>query len=235
MVSWEASRKTLNVLVACEESQAVCTAFRELGHRAFSCDIQECSGGHPEWHVVGDVSKMLVGGVFFTQDGVRHEQTGKWDLIVAHPPCTYLTAASAVRLFNPDHTVKDPERYAKGERAKEFFMSILNADCDAIAIENPVPLKCFGLPKYTQVIEPYMFGDPWKKKTCLWLKGLPKLEPTDVVEPLGLWVGATSSRRDAHIYSKYALRSKRNSKERSKTFQGIAKQMAAQWSAALTQ
>lgn len=204
----------MRILVACEESQAVTIELRRLGHEAYSCDIQDCSGGHPEWHIRADALEMI---------------KLKWDMIIAHPPCTYLTAASAVRLYSKNHLIKDPERYEKGCQAAEFFKAIWNADCPKIAIENPIPMKIWGLPKYTQVIEPYYFGDPWRKRTCLWLKGLPPLLPTEVVEPQGLWVGSTSGRRDATVYSRYKLRSKRSQKERSKTFPGIARAMAEQW------
>lgn len=148
----------MRILVACEESQAVCKAFRARGHEAYSCDLQPCSGGHPEWHIQADALELL---------------KLRWDLIVAHPPCTYLTNAGAVRLFNEDHSIRDPERQKKGLEAKAFFERFLNADCPRVAVENPVPMTCWGLPPYTQVIEPYLFGDPWKKKTCLWLRGLP--------------------------------------------------------------
>lgn len=204
----------MKILVACEESQTVTIELRKLGHEAYSCDLQECSGGHQEWHIKADVLEII---------------KLNWDMIIAHPPCTYLTSASAVRLYNKDHTIKDPERYAKGLKAKKFFLAIWNADCPRIAIENPTPIKEFGLPQYSQIIEPYYFGDPWRKRTCLWLRNLPQLLPTEVVEPKGLWVGATSGRRDASVYSRYSLRGKRDQKERSKTFTGIAKAMAEQW------
>lgn len=202
----------MRILVACEESQAVTIELRRLGHEAYSCDIQDCYGGHPEWHIKGDALELL---------------KMKWDMIIAHPPCTYLTSASAVRL--KPHGVMDEERLAKGRQAAEFFMKIWNADCPRIAIENPTPIKRFGLPQYTQRIEPYYFGDPWRKRTCIWLKNLPPLLPTEIVEPQGLWVGSTSGRRDATVYSRYKLRSKRSQKERSKTFPGIARAMAEQW------
>ena len=218
----------MKVLVACEESQAVCKAFRELGHEAYSCDIQECSGGHPEWHILGDALKSIEGGQITTMDGQTHD-VGKWDLLIAHPPCTYLTSAGAVRLFNRDHSVKDRWRYQKGVQAAEFFNAFLNADCPRIAVENPTPMRTFRLPKYNQIIEPFMFGDPWRKRTCLWLKGLPLLVATDIVEPKGLWVGSTSARRDPSVKQRYELRSTRDPKERSKTFPGIAKAMAEQW------
>lgn len=204
----------MRILVACEESQAVTIELRRLGHEAYSCDIQDCSGGHPEWHIKSDALELL---------------KMKWDMIIAHPPCTYLTAAGAVRLYSKDHLIKDPERYARGCQAAEFFMRIWNTDCSKIVIENPLPMKIWGLPRYTQVIEPYYFGDPWRKRTCLWLKNVPPLLPTEVVEPQGLWVGSTSGRRDKTVYSRYKLRSKRSQKERSKTFPGIARAMAEQW------
>lgn len=204
----------MRVLVACEESQEVCKAFRALGHEAYSCDIQPCSGGHPEWHIQVDALELL---------------KLKWDMIIAHPPCTYLSAAGAVRLYSPDHTIKDGERDSKGWEAAEFFKMFLLADCEKVAIENPTPLKRYGLPEYDQVIEPYQFGEPWRKRTCLWLKNLPKLEPTNVVEPLGLWVGSTSARRDPNVKLRYELHSNRDAKRRAKTFPGIAKAMAAQW------
>lgn len=228
----------MNILVACEESQAVTIELRRLGHNAFSCDIQECSGGHPEWHIKGDVLNILnptlligndeFGIVFETMDGLIHD-VQKWDMIIAFPPCTYLTAASAVRVFNKDHSIKDPERYQKGVEAATFFRAFLEADCPKIAIENPVMMKCFGLTKYNQIIEPFMFGDPWRKRTCLWLKNLPLLVPADIVEPQGLWVGSTCANRDPSVYTRYALNSIRDSKRRAKTFPGIAKAMAEQW------
>lgn len=218
----------MNVLVACEESQRVCTAFRERGHTAWSCDIQPCSGGHPEWHILGDCLPLLNGDCEFTSEaGGRHEQKGKWDLIIAHPPCTYLSAASAVRLFGKNHTIKDLDRYMKMQEAARFFKKILRADCDRIAVENPVPLRIAGLPGYSQMIEPYFFGDPWKKRTCLWLRGLPMLYPTDMVEPEGYWIGA-----HGHDKAKKGMsKGFRDQKTRSKTFPGIARAMAEQWGA----
>lgn len=229
------------VLVACEESQRVCTAFRELGHEAYSCDIQEPSGGHPEWHIHTDVLNVLepckdTHGVslgfitFYTMDRKRHVVENEWDLIIAHPPCTYLSAAGAVRLYDKKHRIKDVDRYNKGLEAATFFYRLLSADCDHIAVENPVPLKIFCLPHYSQIIQPYQFGDPWQKKTCLWLKGLPDLQPTNVVEPQGYWIGAHGKDKAPHGVSKGF----RCQKTRSKTFQGIAKAMAEQWSNFLT-
>lgn len=161
----------MNVLVACEESQIVTCALRRLGHTAFSCDIIRPSGTYPEWHILQDVSPLLNGCCSFTTlDGIFHSINSKWDLIIAFPPCTFLACSSAIRLFNKDGSIKDTTRYKKGIAAASFFSSILSADCDKIAVENPTMLKCFGLPPCDQVIQPYFFGDPWKKRTCLWLK-----------------------------------------------------------------
>lgn len=216
----------MKILIACEESQRVCIEMRKLGHEAYSCDIQEPSGGHPEWHIMGDVLPILGGRcAVTTMDGVKHEIPGKWDLIIAHPPCTYLSAAGAVRLFGKDHQIKDNERYRKGQKAKAFFEELLHADCKQIAVENPVPLKIYQLPKYNQIIQPYMFGDPWQKKTCLWLKGLPKLTPTEIVEPKGYWIGAHGKDKAPNGM----IKGFRDQKTRSKTFPGIAKAMAEQW------
>ena len=211
--------RDINILVACEESQRVCEAFRKLGGKAYSCDIIECSGGHPEWHIMQDVIPLLNGGCSFkTMDGVEHSIDGKWDLIIAHPPCTYLSNAGA-RFLYPKGVLNE-ERLAKGMIAKDFFMHFYNADCDRIAIENPIPSKVYGLPPYTQTIQPWMFGHPVQKKTCLWLNGLPELQPTNVVEERqstkipGNWFNSGGKERQ---------------KNRAKTFPGIAKAMAEQW------
>ena len=196
----------MKVLVLCEESQAVCKAFRELGHEAYSCDLQECSGGHPEWHFKFNAKHFFFG-----------DRAAAWDLIIAHPPCTYLTSAGASRLFDADHQIKDLGRYFLGEQAASFFKKIYRLNCRRIAIENPTPIRCFNLPRYTQIVEPYMFGDPWHKRTCLWLKGLPELKPTKIVEPEGFWVGNNSK-------GGY-----RDQKQRSKTALGLAHAMAEQW------
>ena len=172
----------MKVLVACEESQRACTAFRERRHEAYSCDIIECSGGHPEWHIMQDVLPLLNGNCRFqTMDGVEHRVEGKWDMIIAHPPCTYMSKAGA-RFMYPVARKIDPDRLEKAMRAKDFFMQFYNADCDRICIENPTPLKVVGLPKESQVIQPYMFGDPYSKRTLLWLNGLPELKPTDILD-----------------------------------------------------
>ena len=159
----------MKVLIACEESQRVCMAFREKGHEAYSADIQEPSGGHPEWHILGDVLPFINGNCKFkTMDGKEHQIEGEWDLLIAHPPCTYLSNAGAVRMRVNGEIVK--ERYEKAMEAKKFFMKFYNASCKMIAIENPTPMKIVGLPEYTQAIQPYQFGHPYSKRTCLWLK-----------------------------------------------------------------
>ena len=203
----------MKILVACEESQRVCTEFRNLGHEAYSCDIIECSGGHPEWHLKQDVIPLL------------QEQ---WDMIIAFPPCTYMSNAGACRMY-PKKGEIDEERFAKAMKAKAFFMLFYNANCERIAIENPVPLSVVGLPEKTQVIQPYEFGHPYTKKTYLWLKGLPKLVPTNIVKPVGPYVCGNSE-----IWKKQAANGRvygkeKSAKHRSKTFPGIAKAMAEQW------
>ena len=206
------SRHFMKVLVACEESQRVCMAFRARGHEAYSCDIIDCSGNHPEWHIKGDALLLINGDVsFHTCDGTEH-YVGKWDLLIAHPPCTYLSNAGACQLRK--NGILNKERYHKGMEAREFFMQFFYAN-----VENPVPSKIYNLPKYTQIIQPYMFGHPYQKRTCLWLKGLPKLTPTDIMEKripttLAIWYNNGGSERQ---------------KNRSKTFEGIAKAMAEQW------
>lgn len=215
------------VLVACEESQIVTKELRKLGHEAFSADIQEPSGGHPEWHILGDVLPLINGNCsFVTIDGSRHEIAGKWDLLIAHPPCTFLSAAGSCRLFDANHNVINKEREKKLWEAVDFFMSFINADCDRIAVENPAPMKYCKLPKYSQIIEPYFFGDPWKKRTCLWLKNLPCLEKTNPVKPLSCWVETSGRTCRTKLRGAKGVRS---AKARSKTFPGIAAAMAQQF------
>lgn len=188
--------KQLRVLIACEESQTSCIAFRQLGHLAFSCDLQPCSGGHPEWHIQNDVLGYL---------------SDDWDLIIAHPPCTYMCQGGAKQMY--PNAQLDLVRFQKSQEAKDFFMRFYNAPCEHIAIENPRPLKIVGLPWSTQVIQPYEYGEPWSKETHLWLKNLPLLRPTNIV------------RSHKPYTSSYGV-----AKSRSKTFKGIAAAWAAQWS-----
>lgn len=204
----------MKVLVACEESQEVCKAFRAKGHEAYSCDILPESGGHSEWHIQGDVIPLLDNG---------------WDLIIAHPPCTYLTVTGN-RWFNVErYGEKAIERQKLREEAIEFFLRIANAKCDKIAIENPVGIISSVYRKPDQIIQPYYFGDAFEKKTCLWLKGLPKLKPTNMVEPPPR-VKFASGKTMPEWYSKcWHLPAEQRSIMRSKTFPGFAKAMAEQW------
>lgn len=210
--------RKLKVLIACEESQTVCNAFRELGHEAYSNDIKECSGGHPEWHLQMDAVKAI--------------KLHDWDLVIAHPPCTYLSNAGATRLY-PKPGVLNPERYSKGIEAKNFFMSIINycrLNGIPYCIENPTPTRIFALPRYTQVIQPFHYGHPYSKRTCLWLYKVPLLMPTEIVkENIISWVsgGSKDHKGKARRQSGTTFR---DSKTRSKTFPGIAKAMAEQWS-----
>ena len=219
----------MNILIACEESQRVCSAFRKKGHTAFSCDIINPSGGHPEWHIKEDVIPLLNGNCSFkTMDGIEHNIIGKWDMIIGHPPCTYLSNAGACRLY-PKKGELNMERYKKGMQAKEFFMKIYNADCDRIAIENPVPSKVFELPLKTQIIQPYEFGHPFSKRTYLWLKGLPNLIPTNIVQPKGSYVCGNAEVWKKQVAQGVVYGKEKDPKHRSKTFEGIAEAMANQW------
>lgn len=193
----------MRILIACEESQRVCKVFRSKGHEAYSCDILPCSGGHPEWHIQGDVLNHL-------DDG--------WDLMIAHPPCTYLSNAGARFLFPKG--VLNEERKKKGDQAKDFFMKLFNAPIPKICVENPIPSKIYGLPKYSQIIQPFEHGHPYKKKTCLWLKNLPELKPTKTVD------NPQSTKIAGNWFNKGGKDRQIN---RAKTFQGIAKAMAEQW------
>ncbi len=217
----------MRVLVACEESQRVCIEFRRLGHEAYSCDIESCSGGYPEWHIQGDVLPYLNGNCSFqTMDRIEHRVVGRWDMIIAFPPCTYMTNAGAVGMRVKGEIVQ--ERYQKAMAAKEFFMAIANANCEKIAIENPTPMKLIGLPRCTQAVQPYEFGHPYSKRTCLWLKGLPKLEPTEILEHHKPYINGGC--KDSHgNYRRFQGRKERDAKTRAKTFPGIARAMAEQW------
>lgn len=219
----------LNVLVACEESQAVCKAFRAFGHRAFSCDLQPCSGGHPEWHIIGDAIPLLDGRcTFTTSDTHTHTQTGPWDLLIAHPPCTYLSNAGAVRMY-PSQGEIDPKRLKQAMEAKEFFLKFWNADCEKICVENPLPLSIVGLPEPNQRIQPFDFGEPWSKLTCLWRKNLPELIPTEFVSEHRPYVSCGTSRNKGNKEKSGFSRAGGAQKVRSRTFPNIAFAMAEQW------
>lgn len=219
----------MKVLVACEESQTVCKAFRERGHEAYSCDVQEPSGGHPEWHILGDALKAIKGGQITTMDGQTHD-VGRWDLLIAHPPCTYLSNVGAARLYkrlDGKHYV-ELNRLNKGLDAKDFFLAFWCAPVEKIAIENPIPSGVYRMPKYSQIIQPYEYGHPYSKKTCLWLKGLPALKPTEIIKPVCSWVSGGSKKANGLPRDNVGT-SFRDSKRRSKTFPGIAAAMAEQW------
>lgn len=215
-----------SILVACEESQAVCIAFRERGFNAYSCDILPCSGDHPEWHIQEDLGFVLEGDCLFqTADGILHRQIGPWDMVIAFPPCTYLTCAGN-RWFNCEkygNKALDREQYR--EEAAEFFMRIANCNSPHIAIENPVGVMSTRYRKPDQIIQPYYFGDPFEKRTCLWLHNLPLLISTDIVDIPPRQV--LSSGRTMPMW--YSNASGDRSRIRSITFPGIAKAMAEQW------
>lgn len=198
------------VLIACERSQVECSAFRALGANAFSCDIQRCAGNHPEWHIQGDVTPFLRGQrYFYTQDGKLHH-AGRWDLIIAHPPCTYLSRVASPHLFRGGQL--NELRHAYGLVARDFFYKCMNAQADKIAVENPTPNRIWELPKPTQIVQPYEFGHPYQKRTLLWLKNLPPLFPT-------IW----SCGRKSWVANSRLPNTK------SRSFEGIAKAMAEQW------
>ena len=244
----------MNVLIACEESQRVCIEFRKRGHNAFSCDIMECSGGHPEWHIQGDVLPLLnpaqiplwngnttIEGVEFkTCDGKEHFVNGKWDMIIAFPPCTHL-AVSGARHFEKK---REDGRQREG---LEFFLKFFDADCEHVCVENPVNIvsgeyalrwfpelaERYGLPKKpTQSIHPWMFGHPESKNTCLWLKGLPKLKATNILllPESGHWDNQTKEHQNKLIVDGkwIGYNDPRTQVYRSKTYPAIAKAMAEQ-------
>lgn len=240
----------INILVACEESQAVCKAFRELGYVAYSCDIQECSGGHPEWHIQQDVLPLLNGHCTFkTCDGVEHTINDRWSLIIAHPMCTHLANSGAAWFAKK----REDGRQREGI---EFFCQFLMADCDKIVVENPVGIisggtyikehfpdlaEKYDLPrKYTQIIQPWMFGDNYSKMTCLWIKGLPELVPEVTEQPKLDWIEWVDKktgkvkRQDRWYYEAFLhCKPEERGKVRSKTFPGIARAFAQQWSKCL--
>ena len=209
----------MKILVACEESQAVTKELRKLGHQAFSCDLLPCSGGHPEWHFKQDVFEVIKQG---------------WDMMIAHPPCTFLAVSGARWLYNKDGS-KNVERYKNQAEALDFVQKLMDAPINKIAIENPISVISSNIRKPDQIIQPYMFGDKAQKSTCLWLKNLPKLVPTDIVEN-GEFIEFISKKGVKKKQPKWyfdALKDAKTPAERrtlrSKTFKGIAEAMATQW------
>lgn len=220
----------MRVLVACEESQALTIELRRLGHEAYSCDLLPCSGGHPEWHIMNSVSPLLNGKCsFLTDDWQIHEVQGKWDMIIGFPPCTYLTVAGNKWFDVIKYKEEAQKRWNDRCVAISFFLSIAYADCEKIAVENPVGCMSTFFRKPDQIVYPYMFGDPERKGTCLWLKGLPKLKPTNIVEPnIVTYKNGKGTDSPWHINT-LGLPKEERAKMRSKTFPGIAKAMAEQW------
>mgnify|MGYP004653302889 FL=1 len=232
----------LNVLVACEESQRVCTEFRKLGHNAYSCDLLECSGGHPEWHYQEDVLKVIKNKGGTLQNGKENYIKGNWDIMIAHPPCTFLAVSGAKWYYHPEDKnlpieqrrphPNFPNRAQDREDGAKFFMALADADIHYIAIENPVGIMNTRYRKPDQTVQPYYFGDRASKKTCLWLKNLPPLKPTKIVDE-GEFIEFGSGRRLAKWYSDGLTKTKTAEERRtwrSKTFPGFAKAIAEQWS-----
>jgi site-specific DNA-cytosine methylase len=206
----------MKILIACEESQTITKEFRLLGHEAYSCDILPCSGGHPEWHLQGDIFEFIGGG---------------YDMMIAHPPCTYLSVSGARHMYNKDGSVNQ-DRAKNQLEALNFVQKLMDADIPKIAIENPVSVISSKIRKPDQIIQPWMFGDEATKTTCLWLKNLPLLKPTNIVGK-----GERTIFKSGKSHPKWYADALANSKTpeerrklRSKTFIGIAKAIAQQWS-----
>ena len=237
----------MKILVACEESQAVTMELRRLGHEAYSCDIIECSGGHPEWHIQNDVINILPRRdaknptqliEFRTMDGEWHEVWGTWDMVIAFPPCTYLTLTGN-RWFNVEqYGIKAIQRLANRENAINFFKAIADADCPRIAIENPIGVMSSRFRKPDQIIHPWQFAgsddEKTEKSTCLWLKGLAPLTPVHTDKPEMTYhewetPDGRKKRQVLWYYKTRCLPHSERAKAASKTFPGIAKAMAEQW------
>lgn len=231
----------MKILVACEESQAVTKVLRELGHDAFSCDIQKCSGGHPEWHFNEDIFKIIKNNGGIVQSGGKVDRRKKWDMMIAHPPCTYLAVSGAKWYYHPDDSdlptadrrphPRFPNRAKDREQAIKFFMKLIKSPIEKIAVENPIGIMSSRFRKPDQIVQPYMFGDSASKSTCFWLKNLPKLEPTDMVDK-GERVVFKSGKSQPKWYAEALIKAKtpqERQKLRSKTFMGMARAMAMQW------
>lgn len=232
--------KQINILIACEESQRVCAEFRKLGFNAFSCDILPCSGGHPEWHFKQDVLEVIKNKGGILETGEKTFVSG-WDLMVAHPPCTYLSITGGKWYYHPDDKdlptekrrphPKFPNRAKEREYGVAFFMALANSNIDRIAIENPVGIMSTRWRKPDQIIQPWMFGDSASKRTCFWLKNLPQLKPTQIVDK-GEFIEFRSGKKMPKWYNDCAIKAKTADERRtlrSKTFPGIAKAIAKQW------
>jgi hypothetical protein len=235
------SNKKMKILVACEESQATTKELRILGHEAYSCDLLECSGGHPEWHFNCDVFKVIQENGGILQNGDKVNIRGNWDMMIAHPPCTYLAVSGARWFYHPEDAGKPiesrrphpkyPNRAKDRELAIKFFKDLYNSPIDKIAIENPIGTINTRFRAPDQIVHPYMFGDSASKSTCLWLKGLPLLKPTQIVDK-GERISFKSGKSQPKWYSDAFVKAKTAEERRtlrSKTFQGMAKAMALQW------
>lgn len=234
--------RKLNVLIACEESQRVCSEFRALGHNAYSCDLLECSGGRPDWHFKCDCMEVILNRGGILQNGDTAYIDGDWDLLIGHPPCTYLSVSGAQWYYHPEDKdlpiderrphPKYPNRAQDREEAVQFFTSLAEANVKHVAIENPIGIMSKRYRKPEQIVQPYWFGDRASKSTCLWLKNLPELKKTNIVDS-GEWVVFASGKRQPKWYAD-ALKNAKTAEERrtlrSKTFPGIAKAIATQWS-----
>jgi hypothetical protein len=233
----------MRILVACEESQAITKELRKLGHDAFSCDLLPCSGGHPEWHFKEDVFKIIENHGGILQNGDENISTDQWEMMIAHPPCTFLAVSGARWFYHPedkDMPFKNrrphprfPNRANDRDEALEFFIKLCEAPIEKIAVENPVGIVNTKYKKPTQTVHPWMFGDEASKATCLWLKNLPKLEPTNVVGK-GERVILSSGKSLPKWYSDALTKAKTPAERRtlrSKTFEGMARAMAEQWTA----
>ena len=211
----------MKVLIACEESQAITKEFRKLGHEAYSCDLLSCSGGHSEWHIKGDA--------------IKEAYSGKYDLMIAHPPCTYLARSGNRWLYNKDGS-KNQERWNNQAKALNFVRALMDAPIKRIAIENPMSVISSQIRKPDQIVQPWMFGDKAQKSTCLWLKNLPLLKPTDIVDKGEFieFVDKNGKKKKQPLWYYEALRQAKTTEERrtlrSKTFKGMAKAIAEQWS-----
>lgn len=224
----------MKILIACEESQVVCKAFRDKGHEAYSCDIIECSGTNPEWHIKGDVMRFLnnPGGMLnkqvWFQNGDR-KFIDKWDMIIGHPPCTYLCLSGQKHCNVELYGDKAIDRIVKRTEAIEFFKKMMNSNCEKIALENPIGILSREFRKPDQYVSPMQFGHPTKKRTGLWLKGLPKLKPTNIVDQ-EFHISGSGRAWDKWFWDSSMISDlMERSKFRSKTFEGIAKAMADQW------
>jgi hypothetical protein len=232
----------MRVLVACEESQRVTQELRLLGHEAYSCDLLPCSGGHPEWHLRQDVLEVIATGGGVLQDGAVL-QPGTWDMMIAHPPCTYLSISGAQWYYHPEdkHLPKEqrrpnpfyPDRAQHREEAVKFFIALCEAPIEHIAVENPIGIMSSRYRTYDQAVQPWMFGDSAQKTTCLWLKNLPPLTPTDIVDDGG-YVTFPSGKRMPKWYCDAKKSNPAQTQYlRSKTFPGFAQAMATQWTQAI--